>query len=81
MDKKGEGEFWLMLIFLAMIPLCTHAGSNPYSDCMDDCIYIKFEKSGINETTNKTIYTNGTSKLNYKEVREICFNECKGREK
>jgi len=83
MDKQGEGGsssgFWLMLIFLALTPMCEHAGENSYTSCVDACEEIIFKAKYNNDSFVKKYYLNGT---NVKEeyVDNYCYNECKNRE-
>ena len=47
MNKKGDsdgGGIWLFFIFLALIPMCSHAGETEYSQYIDDCVEFNFEE-------------------------------------
>jgi len=76
MNKKGEGEgFLLLLILFALIPMCSHAGETAYSQCTTDCRDVNFEFEPFNNKT--TLYTQNGSNVSTTYVKEFCHDECR----
>lgn len=75
MNKKGEGEFLILLIFLALIPMCSHAGETSYSQCKEDCVKINFNK--MTDENYTTHYYSNQTEIQKDFILNYCHDECK----
>lgn len=78
MNKKGEDGYgvFLFFIFLALIPMCNHAGVTSYDDCKEDCIELNYNYEQ-DDNLNKRYFINLTE-YSEKEVNDFCYNQCRG---